>query len=427
MSSIEVRESEEARAAQVRKILESRTFHSTEVLKRLLDYLARQALENHADDLKEYTIGVEAFGKPSDYDPQTDSLVRVQIGKLRQKLDEYYRREAADDETVIELPKGHFKLEFRERMQQAPALSTAASPLPPAPAVRPARLLGLPPWTWVAGLAAALLASVLLLRPPATPAGAVSGSWTPAMEEFWRPFLSGSRPIMISIGAPLFAKIGNDFFRDPSVNAWDPSSPPPVLQEIQRAVGAAGASPTFTYTGIGEAEGAFEIQHLLLPRGRDLTLRASNQLAWEDIGRYNMIFLGPPKYNPQTLDLPVQQDFEISHARVQNLRPAPGEPRSFEEKWSADHVHLDEGHALISRLPGLHGEGEMLILAGNCTECSRAAVEYVTRPEYVGAFVRRMHEKGGVPRWFQVVIRARFKSQTPIAIETAAFHPLKEL
>jgi hypothetical protein len=41
----------------------------------------------------------------------------------------------------------------------------------------------------------------------------------------------------------------------------------------------------------------------------------------EDISRNNMIFLGPPKFNLQTTDLPVQQDFEISHARVQNLHP----------------------------------------------------------------------------------------------------------
>lgn len=121
----------------------------------------------------------------------------------------------------------------------------------------------------------------------------------------------------------------------------------------------------------------------------------------------------------------MQQDFEINRGRVQTLRAAPGEPSAFEEKWSPDHVRLDEGHSLISRLPGLHGDGEMLILAGSSTECTRAAVEYVTRPEYVAAFVRRMHEKGLIPWWFQVVIRARFKSQTPIAIEMAAFHALK--
>jgi hypothetical protein len=418
MSSAAVRESVDSRAAQVRKLLESRTFHNTEVLKRLLDYLARQALENHADDLKEYTIGVEGFGKPADYDPRTDSSVRVQIGKLRQKLDEYYRTEGADDEIVIELPKGHFKLEFHARR----VVSAPAAPVPAeGPRAGPRRFLGLPPWVWAAAGIAAAVSAFLAFRPKPTAASA----WTPAMEEFWRPFLSSPRPIMVAMGAPMFVKVGNDFFRDPTLNTWDQAATAGQVQEIQRAVGATASSPAFNYTGVGEAEGAFELERLLLPRGRDLALRASNQLAWEDIGRYNMIFLGPPKFNQQTLDLPVQQDFEISHSRVQNLHPAAGEPRAFEEKWNADHVHLDEGHALISRLPGLHGAGQMLILAGSSTECTRAAVEYVTRPEYVAAFLRRMHEKGTAPQWFQVVIRARFKSQTPIAIEMAAFHPLR--
>jgi len=417
MSSIEVREPVEDRIAQVRKLLESRTFHSTEVLKRLLDYLSRQALEHHAGDLKEYTIGVEACGKPADYDPQTDSSVRVQVGKLRQKLGEYYRTEGVEDEIRIELPKGHFTLEFHTRHPE-PAVRT---PRPePAPAPAP-RFRGLASWVGVAVGIALAVSAVLLFRPhPVAPA-----SWTPAMEEFWRPFTSSSRPIMVAMGTPMFVKIGNDFFRDPTLNAPDQTGAAGQLQQIERVVGATASTPAFNYTGVGEAEGAFELERLLLPRGRDLALRASNQLAWEDISRYNMIFLGPPKFNQQTLDLPVEQDFEISHARVQNLKPAAGEPHAYEEKWNADRVHLDEGHALISRLPGLHGAGEMLILAGSSTECTRAAVEYVTRPEYVAASLRRMHAQGARPEWFQMVIRARFKSQTPIAIEMEAFHPLK--
>src|SRR5271167_600624 len=93
------------RASQIQRILESRTFRNTEVLKRLLDYLARQALENPAGELKEYTVGIEAFGKSPDYEPQNDSSVRVQAGKLRKLLDEYYRNEANPGELAVELPK----------------------------------------------------------------------------------------------------------------------------------------------------------------------------------------------------------------------------------------------------------------------------------------------------------------------------------
>jgi hypothetical protein len=400
----------DARSSQIRKILESRTFKNTEVLKRLLEYLGRQAMAGQADELKEYTVGVEAFGKLPDYDPRTDASVRVQAGKLRQKLEEYYRTEGPDDEFVVELPKGHFKLEFRPRRAA------------PAPAPRPRWLL----WAavmvvvWAAGYAV-----YLGLRRPADTA-ALLKSWTPEMEEFWRPFLTSPRPVMVMMGTPLFTKVGNSFFRDPALNTWDAASQSDEIRNLQRALGNdAPPAPSFGYTGVGEATGAFRLARLLLPRGRDLSLQLSNLLTWDELTRYEMVFLGPPKYNLQTNELPVQQDFEISHAHVQSLKPREGEPRTFDEKWNPDRATLAEGHALITRIPGLHRSGDVLILAGSATESTRAAVEYVTRPEYVGPFVQWMRAHGGVPAAFQVVIRAKFKSQTPIAIERVAFHELK--
>ncbi len=403
------------RAAEVRKILESRTFRDTEVLKRLFDYLAQQALKDQGGDLKEYTVGLEAFGKSSDYNPQIDSSVRVQAGKLRQRLDAYYRTEGAEDDFIVELPKGHFNLEFRPRAVTASTPSIVFA--------EPKKKL---PWLWIAGGAVLLLlvlASTLYVTRSHRPVQQTD--WTPEMQEFWGPFLEGPRPIMVAVGTPLFLKIGNSFFRDPSLNSWDKASKSSEIRQVERVTGGTSVSTAFNYTGIGEAEGAFELERLLLPRGHDLTLQASSNLTWDDIGRYNMIFLGPPKFNPQTLDLPIPQDFEILHGQVQNLHPAPGEPQVFEEKWSADRTNLEEGHALISRLPGLHQTGEMLVLAGSSTESSRAAVEFVTRPEYVATLVRQMHEHGGVPQWFQLVVHVRFKSKTPIAIDLVAIHALK--
>jgi hypothetical protein len=259
---------------------------------------------------------------------------------------------------------------------------------------------------------------------PAQPA--LSSHWTPEMQELWRPFLASPRPIMVAIGTPLFHKDQQLLLARPALNSPDAAAQSDRRRSVVSALGTDKPAPAFTYTGIGEAAGAFGLERLLLPRGRDLTLQTSDHLTWEDIRRNNMIFLGPPKYNQQTLDLPIHQDFEIAHFRVQNINPQSGEPRSYEEKWASDRTHLEEGHALISRLPGLHHTGEMLILAGSSTECTRAAVEYVTRPEYVTPFVRFLRtQPGGIPAWFQVVVRARFQSGTPIAIERVAFHAMK--
>ena len=67
----------------VERVLQSETFRNAPSSRRLLRYLADHSLAADSGPLKEYTIGVDAFGKPADYDPRIDSTVRIQIGRLR--------------------------------------------------------------------------------------------------------------------------------------------------------------------------------------------------------------------------------------------------------------------------------------------------------------------------------------------------------
>src|ERR1044071_10002506 len=87
--------------AQVERMVRSKVFETSEVHRRLLLYLADKTIAGEADRLKEYTIGLEAFGKPPTYDPRQDSIVRLQIGRLRQKLAVYYQSEANGDPLPI--------------------------------------------------------------------------------------------------------------------------------------------------------------------------------------------------------------------------------------------------------------------------------------------------------------------------------------
>src|SRR5450631_2685402 len=98
--------------AQVGRLIQSKTFETSDVHRKLLQYLAEKSISGEDDRLKEYTIGLEAFGKPSTYDPKHDSIVRLQAGRLRQKLAAYYQSEAAGDAIRVSMPKGAFKLTF---------------------------------------------------------------------------------------------------------------------------------------------------------------------------------------------------------------------------------------------------------------------------------------------------------------------------
>jgi hypothetical protein len=107
----------EDKVEQLEKVLRSQTFQGSENLISLLNYLVRDVLSNPDVHLKEYTIA-----RGNDFDPRTDSVVRVQAKRLRTKLQEYYETEGKSDKILIELPKGHYKVAFSYLQQSDSAV-----------------------------------------------------------------------------------------------------------------------------------------------------------------------------------------------------------------------------------------------------------------------------------------------------------------
>src|ERR1700741_4900555 len=100
---------------QIDKLVHSHTLRKAESLCKLLRYLADHALAQPGVPLKEYQIATEVFGRPEDFDPQADSAIRVQAGRLRLKLLDYYSHEGLADTIVVEIPNGHYTLNFHHR------------------------------------------------------------------------------------------------------------------------------------------------------------------------------------------------------------------------------------------------------------------------------------------------------------------------
>jgi DNA-binding beta-propeller fold protein YncE len=106
--------------AQLARILASEAFANAEVLKAFLRFVVTRHLCGDDASLKGYTIGIEVFGKPPDFDPATDSTVRVRANKLRSALEEYYRITGQNDEILITLPKGRYVPEIALRSSGRP-------------------------------------------------------------------------------------------------------------------------------------------------------------------------------------------------------------------------------------------------------------------------------------------------------------------
>jgi len=116
------------------KILASQTFAESSRLQRFLDYVVGLTLEGKEDCIKEYAIGIDVFERPPDFDPKLDSIVRVQAGRPRLKLKEYYDQEGRDDDVRIEIPKRTyvpvFHLHHVDRPAAVPLVDTQRPPFP---------------------------------------------------------------------------------------------------------------------------------------------------------------------------------------------------------------------------------------------------------------------------------------------------------
>jgi hypothetical protein len=100
------------RAALDRIIASDSLRHSPQLVA-FFRYIVDMTLRAKGDQLKGYTIAVEALGRGKNFDPQTDPVVRITAGRLRRALERHYEADGAADSVVIDIPLGHYVPTFR--------------------------------------------------------------------------------------------------------------------------------------------------------------------------------------------------------------------------------------------------------------------------------------------------------------------------
>jgi TolB-like protein len=123
---------------QLERILGSEAFAGAVRHSRVLRYLVERTLAGDGDQLKEYVLGTEVFDRPDSYDPRIDSIVRVEVRRLRSRLEDYYRGPGADDPVRITIPRGGYVPVFDHR-ESIPAAEVSAAAVPAA--VHPATVM----------------------------------------------------------------------------------------------------------------------------------------------------------------------------------------------------------------------------------------------------------------------------------------------
>ena len=90
------------------RILNSGPFHQAQRRQRFLEYIVNEALAGRGERLKGYSVAQAVFDRAETFDPNIDPIVRLEAGRLRDRLREYYDGDGQDDPVLIELPKGTY-------------------------------------------------------------------------------------------------------------------------------------------------------------------------------------------------------------------------------------------------------------------------------------------------------------------------------
>lgn len=98
--------------AELARILASANFEATERNRRFLEHIVEEALAGRASRLKAYPIATAVFGRPDDFDPAFDPVVRMEAGRLRRALERFYLLEAPAGPIRMSIPKGGYRPEF---------------------------------------------------------------------------------------------------------------------------------------------------------------------------------------------------------------------------------------------------------------------------------------------------------------------------
>ncbi len=390
------------------KVVNSSILKGSESLCRLLRYLAERHSDHPGETIKEYQIATEVFGRSADFDPRLDATVRVQTGRLRSKLAEYYALEGADDPLILDLPKGSYSLALHVR--HLPDAAPIAAPVPPpAPALPgPARVPLAVFWV-LSILCVGLLSTViyLLLKRPTEIATAPIPAQAPAaVRTFWHAFVDRPEDPWVVFSNAEF--VGRP---DTGMRYFDPK------RDSREAI-------LDHYTGVGEVLAMHELDRIFSLLNHGARVKRGRLLSLDDTRNNDLIFVGSPSENLTLREIPTTQDFVFrfvtsgdrkGHVEIVNLHPRPGEEKSY---LGSKSVPITEDYALIGLVPGSTSGFRVMILAGTTTIGTQAAVEFVCHERELNELLARL----GTVRPFEAILHVKVVGGVPVATQLVALH-----
>jgi hypothetical protein len=360
---------------QLRRLVAHPLFTNSKRYPVLLTYTVEQTLLGNAGDLKERTIGVDAFGREPSYDVNLDPVVRTTAAEVRKRLIQYYYSPDHAGELVIELPLGSYVPSFRELAHHSSASGDRqvaaehveslpqhpmASEIPPADSKKELARSAIYNWLLTA---VALFVAVLLgfwIGRVRTPSPAAGLSEPSNLGRFWEPITATSSRITYCLGVPKAGQ-SNEFppRESGSLNVYD-------VVALARSIAP------------------------IVPKNGEFRVMAASDTGFAQLREGPFVLIGAFN-NPWTMritqDLPIGFEYD-SHVRAVVDRTSSPK-RIWTLQWQVPGKSLARDYAVVARIHDKVTGEPVIILAGILGEGTEAASEVVSSQAYLDAVLQK--------------------------------------
>ncbi len=409
-SSFSEDEAKKAEAVQqeLDRILASRYFRSAGRSRQFLQYVVRQKLAGHVEQLKERTIGTEVFQRLPGYATGEDPVVRVQAGEVRRRLEQYYQTESGNFPVSIKLPVGSYSPIFQWSSGTATAVPTPhlslESPSPLHPATRRSMR-----WLTVAVCIAVVagVGAVILQR---------TMHKNTTIEGFWNPVFATQQPVLICLAKPVVYRPSLELYRryarshpgtfQTEVERYD--QPLPLDPDEKLVWGDITTNPEYG-VAVGDAYAALSLSGLLGKIGKPKQVRFGSNYSFEDLRNSPAVVVGAFN-NRWTMKLTENLHFAFVEKNGQFTiqEHVPGG-----RVWRQFAVSAGEpsDFAIVGRLLDSKTGQFTVVVAGIDGTGTRAAADFVSNPE---SMEKGLHDApvGWQKRNLEVVLQTAITDST---------------
>jgi hypothetical protein len=369
---------------QLNRLLAYPLFTNSKRYPVLLAYTVEQALLGNAGELKERTIGVEAFGREPNYDVNLDPVVRTTAAEVRKRLIQYYYSPDHAGELIIEVPVGSYVPLFREPSPHAVQPDTqlvyeSPEALPQGRVESEARLADSPKgsagrtvyaWIPIALLVAGLLGfGIGRVRFPgqaARSSGPSNPSGPSDMDRFWEPITATSSRVTYCLGVPSDA-VDLQSRTIPAFPAGERGS----LNVYDVITLARSIAP-------------------LIPKNGEFRVLVGSETGFAQLREGPSVMIGAFD-NPWTMritqDLPIGFEYDNHVRKVVDRKSVPR--RTWTLQWQVPMKSLARDYAVVARIHDQVSGQPVIILAGILGEGTEAASEVVSNSTYLDAMLQK--------------------------------------